>query len=245
MIKFFYSFLLGSVFCSSLICAATVNFPVDQAVVQTSEVLYIRSTDDRFTRIHQILQTALSVKESDSHFMDLEAFYQSINYEYNHDNDNLGYSESVRFNSKNPGKKYPEYLKSWSQIGEQANLITVTADLITSSEKQNHFLTYQNNFLYQGAVSSLQYLYGRDLNVGDTFQINAKNGLNWEYKITGINSKDISYNVNVSGSFLSGQGQGVWNVTNGLIGQLKLSLRSDITSWNFQYFSIPQKVSGL
>ncbi|MBA3238362.1 MAG: hypothetical protein H0T62_08480 [Parachlamydiaceae bacterium] len=206
--------------------------------MQTSEVSYVRSTDDRYTKIHQNLQIALAVKERDNQLMDFEAFYQSINYEYNHVNDNLGYSESVHFNSKNPSNKFQEYLKSWSNIGEQANLITVIPDLVTTSEKQSLFQTFQNNPLYQGSIGILPYLNNVNLEVGKAFQINIK-GLKWEYKIININSKSVSYSVKVTGA-LSGQGQGVWNIDNGLLGQFKLNLRSNAISWSFQYSSILQ-----
>ena len=89
MLRLFNSFFLGNILFSSLLCAATVNFPIDQSVVQDSEIFCVYSSTDRYTRIHEKLQTVLTLKNCENQVMDFEAFYQNILYQYQHDNDNL------------------------------------------------------------------------------------------------------------------------------------------------------------
>jgi len=230
--------VLSSCFCSALLGDATVNFPIDQPVAQTAEIYYVRSTFDRYTHIDERLETLLTLKEKESQIMNFEAFYLNVLHRYDHENDNLGVSTREHFDSRKAEDKDSNYSKSWSQISEKADFITLTSEGISATTTKVSFYTYGKSFFYKGVFGALLHLQGKQLTVEDSFII--KDGsTQWEYTITGINSRRVTYSVQVTGP-VSGKGSGFWKRTNGLVGQFSLDVDSEITRITCKLSSSPQ-----
>lgn len=248
MFRLFNSILLSCFFaCSSTLCAAIVQFPINKPVLQSGFTEYSRITDNKKTKIFENLNTLLSIKNISYYSMGVEVIYLDIFRTHFHDNLNYcGDRIDEQFDSTNPQDMDLKNLDSWQQIVEQAHLINVTSANITSSEVDNFFYTYRNNFLYQGSLNVLLYIYGKDLNVGDSFKLNAQaqgtqftqKDIQLEYTITDINDKNVSYKVKVTGA-LNGLGVGFWKRENGLIGQLEYYLYDNINVWKFLIQSTP------
>jgi hypothetical protein len=236
--KFYLIFLSYFIASSHLVCASTIQFPLDEPVIQSSQIYFHSGTGDKYSTIYEFMHTFLNIKKINRYGADIESSYLDMKYEYDYQNELWGGGTKVRFNSKNPETTDQEYLMSWQQIVDQPQLITVTSDYVRSSENMNKFLTFRANFLCQNTLNVLPYLHDMNLNVGDSFNVKgnaqglhfAYDGLQFIYTIIEITDDEVHYKVKVAGA-LYGAGEGFWKRENGLLGRVEFCLFSNVTCW--------------
>ncbi len=217
------------IFSFSILSAATVNFPIDQPVIQKIEEWSRKIiTKPRFGYVdkglnYRSMQTILTLKEIDTPQWNLEAYYLEgwLGKEAAPDDMSLITVKPFSYTFTNP-----------SHI---STLVTGTiGDSIISH-------TYGRNNYLDTHLSALWYLHERELAVGDKFTVDFKFGNEWfNYEILSINDETVEYSVEIVTCHVTLHGQGFWNRNNGLVGEFS-AYGKDMHEVDFRFSSFPQE----
>jgi hypothetical protein len=220
--KITLNFLLLStfIFCSSLLNAATVNFPIDQPVIQRIEE-EARKVGYSANLSYTLMQTHLTLKEKNSQFWNLEALYLDGWYGV-------------------PAPEEVSFIRVFPDAFPQIINIADSPVCLSGTKGATGALAYGFDGFLNLHLATLWYLQDRELAVGDSFTIKANIVYNCKYEILDINDENVVYSIKIEYAFCPLEGVGFWNRKNGLVGQFHVD-GLDKHEIHFKFSSLPEE----